>query len=116
MPTFTPHQDSALKADADWLKAPKGPLLAADPGATGKYAVETAEYNLGDEALLSGVHQLAWRPTTKVLKPILEWCGFPYVRVVWQVKQSPGAPRRSEVPGSGPTVPRSGSWSNQPVR
>ncbi|MEU0094239.1 Calx-beta domain-containing protein [Kribbella sp. NPDC006257] len=37
--------------DADWLKAPKGPLLSADPGAAGKYAVETSEYNLGDEAV-----------------------------------------------------------------
>jgi exodeoxyribonuclease-5 len=24
MPTFTPHQDSALKAVADWLKAKPG--------------------------------------------------------------------------------------------
>ncbi|WP_246486601.1 Calx-beta domain-containing protein [Kribbella qitaiheensis] len=44
--------------DADWLKAPKGPLLAADPGAAGRYAVETAEYNLGDEAVyLPGLGQ-----------------------------------------------------------
>ncbi|WP_112244035.1 Calx-beta domain-containing protein [Kribbella monticola] len=42
---------AAGPTDADWLKAPKGPLLAADPGALGKYAVETAEYNLGDEAV-----------------------------------------------------------------
>ncbi|GAA1601713.1 hypothetical protein GCM10009789_64900 [Kribbella sancticallisti] len=37
--------------DADWLKAPQGPPLAVDPGAAGKYAVETTEYNLGDEAV-----------------------------------------------------------------
>lgn len=42
---------AAGPTDADWLKAPKGPLLAADPGALGRYAVETAEYNLGDEAV-----------------------------------------------------------------
>ncbi|MGZ0151728.1 Calx-beta domain-containing protein [Kribbella sp. WER1] len=37
--------------DAYWLKARRGPLLPDDPGATGKYKVDTAEYNLGDEAV-----------------------------------------------------------------
>jgi hypothetical protein len=37
--------------DADWLNAPKDPLLPDDPGATGKYSVDTAEYNLGDQAV-----------------------------------------------------------------
>jgi tRNA (mo5U34)-methyltransferase len=46
-----------------------------------------------DEALLSGVHGLAWLPTTEVLKSILEWCGFPHVHVVWQVAQAPSSPR-----------------------
>ena len=45
------------------------------------------------KALLSGMHGLAWRPTTEVLKPILEWCGFPHVHVVWQVAQGPSSPR-----------------------
>ncbi|MFC9695046.1 Calx-beta domain-containing protein [Kribbella sp. NPDC056951] len=38
--------------DAYWLNARKGPLLKDDPGKPGKYKVETAEYNLGDEAVL----------------------------------------------------------------
>jgi hypothetical protein len=37
--------------DKDWLKAPLGPPLAVDPGVAGKYAVDTAEYNLGDQAV-----------------------------------------------------------------
>lgn len=44
--------------DADWLKARRGPLLTSDPGALGKYSVETSEYNLGDEAVyLPGLGQ-----------------------------------------------------------
>jgi tRNA (mo5U34)-methyltransferase len=46
-----------------------------------------------DEALLSGVHGLAWLPTTAVLKPILEWCGFPHIHVVRQVAQAASSPR-----------------------
>ncbi|WP_203590016.1 Calx-beta domain-containing protein [Streptomyces sp. SID13031] len=47
-----------VTTDKDWLKAPLGPSLAVDPGATGKYAVETAEYNLGDQAVfLPGLGQ-----------------------------------------------------------
>ncbi|WP_241998204.1 Calx-beta domain-containing protein [Kribbella sp. VKM Ac-2569] len=42
---------SAGPTDADWLKARRGPLLPSDPGALGKYKVDTAEYNLGDEAV-----------------------------------------------------------------
>ncbi|MFI5735086.1 Calx-beta domain-containing protein [Kribbella sp. NPDC051587] len=37
--------------DAEWLKAPQGPPLAVDPGAAGPYAVDKAEYNLGDQAV-----------------------------------------------------------------
>ncbi|NIK57290.1 Calx-beta domain-containing protein [Kribbella shirazensis] len=37
--------------DADWLKARRGPLLPSDPGALGKYKVDAAEYDLGDEAV-----------------------------------------------------------------
>jgi tRNA (mo5U34)-methyltransferase len=33
-------------------------------------------------ALMSGVHQLAWLPTSpQVLERILQWCGFPHTRV-----------------------------------
>ncbi|MFF0264259.1 Calx-beta domain-containing protein [Kribbella sp. NPDC004536] len=42
---------TAGPTDADWLKARRGPLLPSDPGALGKYKVDTAEYNLGDEAV-----------------------------------------------------------------
>ncbi|MEV8375589.1 Calx-beta domain-containing protein [Kribbella sp. NPDC056861] len=44
--------------DKEWLKAPLGAPLAVDPGAAGKYAVDTAEYNLGDQAVfLPGLGQ-----------------------------------------------------------
>ncbi|MEU4194771.1 Calx-beta domain-containing protein [Kribbella sp. NPDC026611] len=42
---------TAGPTDADWLKARRGPLLPSDPGALGKYKVDTTEYNLGDEAV-----------------------------------------------------------------
>lgn len=35
-----------------------------------------------DTALMSGVHRLAWLPTSpRVLEEILHWCGFPHTRV-----------------------------------
>lgn len=47
-----------VTTDAAWLKAPLGPKLAVDPGAAGKYQVDTAEYNLGDQAVyLPGLAQ-----------------------------------------------------------
>ncbi len=47
-----------VTTDAEWLKAPQGPPLAVDPGAAGKYQVETAEYDLGDQAVfLPGLAQ-----------------------------------------------------------
>ncbi|WP_020385748.1 Calx-beta domain-containing protein [Kribbella catacumbae] len=53
-------QAGGVTTDKEWLKAPLGPPLAVDPGATGKYAVETAEYNLGDQVvLLPGLGQKA---------------------------------------------------------
>ncbi|WP_328991773.1 hypothetical protein OG394_36215 [Kribbella sp. NBC_01245] len=41
---------------ADWSKAAQGKPLPVDPGSTGKFKVDTSEYNLGDEAVyLSGI-------------------------------------------------------------
>ncbi|MBV9774686.1 MAG: hypothetical protein JO040_12090 [Gemmatimonadetes bacterium] len=35
-----------------------------------------------DTAVMSGVHRLAWLPTSEqVLREILAWCGFPYTRL-----------------------------------
>ncbi|MEU4394691.1 Calx-beta domain-containing protein [Kribbella sp. NPDC023855] len=49
-----------VTTDKEWLKAPLGPPLAVDPGAMGNYAVDTAEYNLGDQAVfLPGLGQKA---------------------------------------------------------
>lgn len=49
-----------VTTDKEWLKAPLGPPLTVDPGAPGKYAVDTAEYNLGDQAVfLPGLGQKA---------------------------------------------------------
>jgi hypothetical protein len=54
----TRRSQAAGSTDADWLKARRGPLLKDDPGALGKYQVDTAEYNLGDEAVyLPGLGQ-----------------------------------------------------------
>lgn len=46
-----------------------------------------------DELPVSGVDRLAWLPTRDVLQPMLEWCGLPHVRVVWEVAQAEFAPR-----------------------
>lgn len=38
----------------------------------------------GVKPVMSGVHRLAWMPTSEnVLRAILEWCGFPHARVFW---------------------------------
>lgn len=38
----------------------------------------------GVKPVLSGVHELAWLPTSEnVLRSILAWCGFPHARVYW---------------------------------
>jgi tRNA (mo5U34)-methyltransferase len=46
-----------------------------------------------DEDPVSGVHRLAWLPTPDVLLPILEWCGMPHARVVWEAAQAKHGPR-----------------------
>ncbi len=52
------RSQAAGPTDADWLKAKQGPPLKDDPGALGKYQVDTSEYNLGDEAVhLPGLGQ-----------------------------------------------------------
>ncbi len=39
----------------------------------------------GTKEVMSGVHGLAWLPTgSKVLHEILEWCGFPHMRVQYE--------------------------------
>jgi hypothetical protein len=42
---------AAGPTDSYWMNARRGPLLASDPGALGKYKADTAEYDLGDEAV-----------------------------------------------------------------
>lgn len=43
----------------------------------------------GVKPVLSGVHRLAWLPTSeRVLRSILTWCGFPHARVVWYRRRS----------------------------
>jgi tRNA (mo5U34)-methyltransferase len=38
----------------------------------------------GVTPVMSGVHHLAWLPTSEgVLRSILAWCGFPHARVFW---------------------------------
>lgn len=38
----------------------------------------------GVTPVMSGVHRLAWLPTSeRALRAILSWCGFPHARVLW---------------------------------
>ncbi|WP_405059277.1 hypothetical protein OG474_42040 [Kribbella sp. NBC_01505] len=58
--TARQHKIAGENTDEDWANAPQGPPLPVDPGAAGKYAVRTAEYNLGDEAVyLPGLERRA---------------------------------------------------------
>ena len=52
---------------------------AADPRLRGDALTLSLE---SDTLLMSGVHRLAWLPTSpRVLEEILHWCGFPHTRV-----------------------------------
>lgn len=52
---------------------------AADPNLRGDALTLSLE---SDTLLMSGVHRLAWLPTSpRVLEEILRWCGFPHTRV-----------------------------------
>jgi SAM-dependent methyltransferase len=48
--------------------------------------------------VMSGVHSLAWLPTNdRVLRAILEWCGFPYTRLRFERRTEVENWRRIEV-------------------
>lgn len=55
---------------------------AAEPKGMGQDALKLNPES--DTALMSGVHTLAWLPTsTRVLSDIFKWCGFPHSRVAF---------------------------------
>jgi SAM-dependent methyltransferase len=58
-------------------------LLVLNTAAASKMKGHALTLNLeSDTALMSGVHRLAWLPTSpQVLQEILHWCGFPHTRV-----------------------------------
>lgn len=63
---------------------------AADPKLKGNALTLSME---SDTALMSGLHRLAWMPTSPhVLEEILRWCGFSHTRVHY-VRQAPRYPR-----------------------
>ncbi len=66
---------------------------AWDPKAVGTSLVLSLE---DDQALMSGVHRLAWMPSgPAVLEDILRWCGFPHTRI--QHISTQGEPPRIQI-------------------
>ncbi|HEX7958113.1 MAG TPA: methyltransferase domain-containing protein [Pyrinomonadaceae bacterium] len=48
--------------------------------------------------VMSGVNGLAWLPTSeRVIRAILEWCGFPHARLLWDVEGGVKNWRRMEI-------------------
>ena len=74
-----PDPVAGLRIAADLTRELLVLNTAADPKLTGHGLTLSIE---SDTALMSGVHRLAWMPTSpKVLEEILHWCGFPHTRV-----------------------------------
>lgn len=69
-------------------------LLVLNTAADPKLSGHALKLNIeSDTALMSGVHRLAWLPTSpRVLEEILRWCGFPHTRVHY-VRKAPRFPR-----------------------
>jgi len=85
-----PDPIAGLKIAADLTRELLILNSAADPAPAGDSLTLNIE---SDTALMSGVHSLAWLPTSPlVLEEILHWCGFPHTRVQYVVK-SPRFPR-----------------------
>jgi tRNA (mo5U34)-methyltransferase len=74
-----PDPVAGLRIAADLTRELLVLNTAADPKLTGDALKLKLE---SDTALMSGVHRLAWMPTSpRVLEEILRWCGFPHTRV-----------------------------------
>lgn len=74
-----PDPVAGLRIAADLTRELLVLNTAADPKLTGHALTLNIE---NDTALMSGVHRLAWLPSSAhVLEEILHWCGFPHTRV-----------------------------------
>jgi SAM-dependent methyltransferase len=85
-----PDPIASLRIAADLTRELIVVNTAADPKLKGHALTLSLE---SETALMSGVHRLAWLPTSPhVLEEILRWCGFPHTRVHF-VRKSPRFPR-----------------------
>jgi tRNA (mo5U34)-methyltransferase len=74
-----PDPVAGLRIAADLTRELLVLNTAADPKLKGHALTLSLE---SETALMSGVHRLAWLPTSpRVLVEILRWCGFPHTRV-----------------------------------
>lgn len=74
-----PDPVAGLRIAADLTRELLVLNTAAHPGLKGDALMLNLE---SETALMSGVHGLAWLPTSPhVLEEILRWCGFPHTRV-----------------------------------
>ena len=84
-----PDPVAGLRIAADLTRELLVLNTAADPKLKGHALTLSME---SEKALMSGVHRLAWLPTSPhVLEEILHWCGFPHTRVhyVWKFSRFP---------------------------
>jgi tRNA (mo5U34)-methyltransferase len=80
-----PDPVAGLRIAADLTRE----LLVVNTAADPKLQGHSLTLNMESEtALMSGVHGLAWLPTSpRVLEEILHWCGFPHTRVHYVVNR-----------------------------
>ncbi len=90
-----PYPIAGLRIAADHTKELLLVNTATKPGDGGDALVLNRE---SVTQVMSGVHGLAWLPTgERVMRAILEWCGFPHVRLLWDVDGTVEGWRRLEV-------------------
>lgn len=81
-----PDPIAGLRIAADLTRELLVLETAADPKLKGDALTLSIE---SETALMSGVHRLAWMPTSPhVLEEILHWCGFPHTRVDYVLRAS----------------------------
>ena len=74
-----PDPVAGLRIAADLTREVLILNTAWDPTAAGNSLTLSLE---DDQALMSGVHRLAWLPSSPVvLEAVLRWCGFPHTRI-----------------------------------
>jgi tRNA (mo5U34)-methyltransferase len=85
-----PDPIAGLRIAADLTRELLVINTAADPKLEGHALTLSLE---SETALMSGVHRLAWLPTSpRVMSEILRWCGFPHTRLQFLIT-SPRFPR-----------------------